>query len=194
MSRPIGFSEGTYRKFLIDAGDIRVDYVNDADPGTLLCATRGGNVFTIEQEIRQMPVDGAHGHIKGDKRIISVTAKLKCNCVEHSPEMWLKALPGAVTTEDTEYIELSRNADISSADYIGNLAIRGVITGSGIDGEYAVLMIKNALCIGNFEASMVDKDEAVITLEFTGHYDPANLDAEPWLMRYPSSALTTAGE
>lgn len=183
----------TYRQLLIDAGDIRVGYTNEASPGTFLCATRGGNTFTIEQEIRQMPVDGAHGPVKGDKRIISVTAKLKANCIEHSPTVWAHALPGATTSVESTYTEVSRNTDISDSDYLTNVAIRGVVTGAGMDGEYAVLLIKNAICVGNFEISMVDKDEAVLPLEFTGHYDASDLDAEPWLLRFPNEALTTGG-
>jgi hypothetical protein len=183
----------TYRQFLIDAGDIRVGYTDEASPGTFLAATRGGNTFTIEQEIRTMPVDGVHGPAKGDKRIISVTAKIKANCVEHSPDLWAMALPGAVTTEEDTYIEVHRNTDIADGDYLTNVAIRGIVSGAGMDGEYAVLLIKNAVCVGNFELSMVDKDEAVFPLEFTGHYDLSDLDSEPWLLRFPTEALTTEG-
>jgi hypothetical protein len=193
MAKPTGIDTQTYRKFLIDSGDVRIGYTSQASPGTLLSATRGGNVFTIEQEIREMPVDGAPGPVKGDKRIIKVMAKLKCNCIEHTPDIWSMALPGSVTTEEAEYTEISRSADISASDYLTNVAIRGVVTGAGIDGEYAILMIKNALCVGNFEVSMADKDEAVVALEFTGHFDPEDLDAEPWLLRYPGEALTTEG-
>jgi hypothetical protein len=193
MSKPTGITKETYRRFLIDSGDVRVAYTNEASPGTLLSATRGGNEFTIETELREMPVDGAPGPVKGDKRIIKVTAKLKVNCIEHSPDIWSKALPGSVTTEETGYTEISRSADIATSDYLTNVAIRGVVTGAGIDGEYAILMIKNALCTGNFEVKMADKDEAVVALEFTGHFDPDDLDAEPWLLRHPNEAMTTEG-
>lgn len=181
----------TYRHMLIDAGDIRVGYTSEASPGTFLSATRGGNTFTIEQEIREMPVDGAPGPCIGSRRIVRVVAKLVANCIEHSAALWVKALPGAGTSDETTYSEITRTRDITDADYMTNVAIRGLVSGEGMSGTYAVLLLKNAISVSNFELAMTDKDEAVYKLELTAHFDADDLDTEPWLLQFP--VMTTEG-
>jgi hypothetical protein len=93
-------------------------------------------------------------------------------------------------TESTAYPDatasthdsLTRTRDIIDADYITNLALVGRISGSN---ENIICICKNALADGNLELGAEDKEESVLELEFTGHFDPEKLDEEPWEIRYP---------
>ena len=73
MSRKHGVTTNTYKKLVIDSGAVYKNYGESGE--ALLGATRGGNTFTIEQEIRNMEVDGAKGSVKGFRRITAV------NCI-----------------------------------------------------------------------------------------------------------------
>ncbi|GAG27044.1 unnamed protein product, partial [marine sediment metagenome] len=95
MTRWHGITDDTYERLIIDSGAVYKDFVSQAVPGTLLGATRGGSTFTIEQEIKDMVVDGAKGPVKGGRRITRVNVKLVCNFIQHSADLWLDAIPGS---------------------------------------------------------------------------------------------------
>jgi len=40
--------------------------------------------------------------------------------------------------------------------------------------------------------SLSDNDEAVNKIKFIGHFDPDDLDAEPWLIRFPNDVNPTS--
>lgn len=185
MARKHGITTNTYKKLVIDSGAVYKNYGLAGE--TLLGATRGGNTFTIEQEIRQMEVDGAKGPVKGDKRIIRVSPQIKANFIEISKDILQLALPGAdvanfPSTGDKTHDEVTRALQIALGDYVDNIAIVGECAGST---GAVVCGIKNALANGNLELGFADGDESVIAITFTGHFDTSDLDAEPWFIRYP---------
>jgi len=74
--------------------------------------------------------------------------------------------------------------DIADADYITNVAIVGNVSGK----TYPVIcIIDNALADAGFSLALAPRDEAVPAVIFTGHYDPSDLDTEPWRVRWPNS-------
>lgn len=74
--------------------------------------------------------------------------------------------------------------DIADADYITNVAIVGNVSGK----TYPVIcIIDNALADAGFSLALAPRDEAVPVVIFTGHYDPSDLDTEPWRVRWPNS-------
>ncbi len=86
------------------------------------------------------------------------------------------ATPGTHTT--------ITGGEIANADYITNVAIVGNVSGK----TYPVIcMVKNVLADAGFSLSMAPRDEAVPSIVFTGHYDPTDLDAEPWEVKWPNS-------
>jgi len=197
MGRWHGVNSDTYKRLIIDSGAVYKDFTSQAVPGTLLGATRGGSTFTIEQEIKDMAVDGAKGPVKGSRRITRVNVKLVCNFIEHSADLWEHALPGseyaadfATTIEpvDAYHVEFRRSLEIALADYIDNVVIIGQVTGTD---QAVVCGIKNALADGNFEMAFVDNEETGLTVQFTGHFDPDALDEEPWILWYPEDLTTT---
>lgn len=82
-------------RILIDAGAIYIDFHDVDSPGTLLGATRGGNVVEINRAIRDMNPDGAKGKVKGFRRIESVDAKITANMLEMTAENLRRALAGS---------------------------------------------------------------------------------------------------
>ena len=74
--------------------------------------------------------------------------------------------------------------EIADGDYITNVAIVGNVSGK----TYPVIcIIDNVLADAGFALALAPRDEAVPTIVFTGHYDPDDLDTEPWQIRWPNS-------
>lgn len=175
-----------YGKFIIDSGAVYMNFQSLDNPGTLLGATREGNVFTIEQELRDVPVDGAKGFVKNGRRYIRSNIKLTCHFIEHSLQLWQLAIPGSETTALPEHIKLYRNLSISDEDYVDNIVIIAQISGSDIP---VICGVKNALADSNFEMGSEESNERGLTIEFTAHYDRNNLDNEPFILMYPQELI-----
>jgi hypothetical protein len=80
--------------------------------------------------------------------------------------------------------------NIATSDYCENIALAGNLAGTD---EPIVCIIKNALADGRLQLSVSEKAHAVLPVQFTAHFDPANLDEEPWEIRYPQATTTTTG-
>lgn len=188
-----GITRETVKNFIIDAG--AVYYFSDEDYNTpenwkIMGATRGGNSFTIEQEIRAMEVDGAMGKVKGMDRIINVIPTIVANFIEMSPDQFLRALPGASAVdfpnEDSTHRKITRALEIALSDYIDNIALVGRVNGST---QPFIGIIKNGLAEGNMEITTTHKDESVLAITFQGRFDPDALEEEPWEILYPKQGI-----
>jgi len=84
---------------------------------------------------------------------------------------------GATATHDT-----ITGGDIEDSDYIDNVALVGNISGKD---KAVICMVKNALADAGLSIATAPRDEAVPVIVFTGHFDPADADTEPWEIRYP---------
>lgn len=102
MTAQHGITEATYQRFLIDAGEIRVNYVDVDNPGIRLGATRGGNVFEVVPEYHHAAVDGAKGPVVGEERIERVTVRMRVNVVEIVPWVLSMGLPGSTVAVESE--------------------------------------------------------------------------------------------
>lgn len=184
-----GITTETYERLIIDAGQVRKNYVDENDPGVLLGATRGGSVFAVETELREMPVDGAKGPVKGDKRIIKVTASLECNFIESTTEIFKRILCGSSAVPfESSHDDITRSLQLQASDYLTNVVMIGEVSGSS---EPVILFIENALSDGKLSMSLSDNDETVNKVKFIGHFDPDDLDAEPWKIRFPNDVNPT---
>jgi len=195
MSRYHGITDNTYERFVIDSGEVRMGFVSAADTGVRLGATRGGATFTVETEYKDMQVDGAKGPVQGGRRITKVNVKLSVTFVEWSTDLLKIIQPGSSEALSTAHDVISRSLQLTSSDYLSNVAIIGEV--SDPDAGPAVFVLKRALCTGNFEAAMSDAEEAVVKAEFEGHFSPSDLDTEPWEIWWPHDSnpttTTTAG-
>jgi hypothetical protein len=161
-------------------------FTDFSSPGTLLGATRGGNTFVIEQEIREMEADGAHNPVIGSRRITRVVTKLTVNFIEHTLTQLKYVLPGSASaTFDTAWDEITRTAQIGAADYLADITLVGEVSGTTVGA--VGFKLNNALSDGNFEISLTDKDEGVIAVTFTAHQAPTDLDTEPWSLLWPNT-------
>lgn len=183
MTRQTGITENTPDRYIIDSGAVFLGFTDFDNPGTLLGATSGGSTFTIEQEITELPVDGSHGPVKGCRRITGTKAALTVNLLEHTLANMKLTLAGSTSvTFEVFWDAVQRNAQIQDSDYIDNVTLIGEVSGN----ERAVaIQLKNAIIDSNFELSFIDKEEGVIAVTFTAHFDPADLETEPWVIIWP---------
>lgn len=175
-----GITTETVQRLILDAGAVYASYGETGE--VLIGATREGSTFAIEQDVREIPLDGARGPLKGARRIVEVRAQLTANVLEVGKENIMRILVGSQDTTDVTHDIITRNRDIIDADYLDNVAL--VATVSGRD-EPIVCMVKNVIADGEFSISTADRDEAVVEMQFTGHFDTSELDEEPWEIRFP---------
>ena len=175
-----GITPDTYERLLLDQGLVYVDYGESTQ--RLVGATSGGNKIDISREIRQMKFDGAPGDVKGDKRVVGVTAKLTVNISEFSTENILMANPGASKTTGSTHDAIAVARNIQEGDYFKNVAL--VLAKAGTD-ELFVYKLSNALALNGFSLDAKEKAEGVATIEFTGHYAPNAFTVEPWSISNP---------
>ena len=180
-----GITTETVDKFFVDAGAVYINLGEEDE--RLLGATRGGNSFVLEQDVYEAEIDGSPGPLKGARRIVEVRPRLTTNLIELSAENIRMAIAGsdlAAYPDDSAATHdvITRSRNIIAADYIKNIALVGTISGAD---EPIIILLKNALQDENFEIGTENRGESVVSLQFTGHFDPANMGAEPWEIRYP---------
>lgn len=180
-----GITTETMKNLLLDAGKIVINYMETDERD--LGATMGGNTFDVTAEYKDIRPDGAKGKIKGGRRIVDVAVTLTVNMFEMTKENIMLALPGSESTEVTgppAYSEITRNRNLEDTDYLKNITYIGTISGKN---EPIVITIFNSLNDGSFSLGSEDKNEASTELTFSGHFDPAAMEAEPWEIRYPGA-------
>ncbi len=180
-----GFTTETVKRLLIGAGAVYINY-GEVDQ-RLLGATRGGNEFTVEREIKSIEIDGVRGKAKGMRSLVSENATIKANILEVKKENIRDALVGAGVTANTPtgYDTVATtltSSIIPSTAHFKNVAIVGEISGSA---NPVICIIKNPIGDGNLSIKMEDKNEAVMEVTFSAHYDPADFNAPIWEIRIP---------
>ncbi len=180
-----GITTQTLKRFLIDAGAVYLNYGETSE--RILGATRGGNQFVVEQDVKEIEMDGAKGPVKGGRRIIEVRARIVVNLLEFTADNLKLALAGSEITDYPSSLakthdSITRTRDIIDSDYIGNVALVGDIIGA--DSPF-IGIIKNALAVENMELSTEAREEGVLEVTFEAHFDPDALEDEPWEIRFP---------
>jgi len=124
----------------------------------------------------------------GDYTIVNETGVITFNLedVPKAPNATAEVVTASYTYEtgDPATHDTITGGDIEDSDYIDNVALVGTISGKVKD---VICIVKNALADAGFSFSTAPRDEAVPVIVFTGHYDPADPDTEPWDIRYPRS-------
>jgi hypothetical protein len=138
--------------------------------------TRGGGQFTVEREYRVIEADGDYGPVKGRVRKIRSTPKLTVNALELSASRLETLYPAtAVTAGVLEATDNIENGDYVSVKWIGQTK----------DGRDVIITVNNAINMDNIDLSMVDKEEIVASVTYTGTYDGEDRLAEPWSIEFP---------
>jgi len=185
MARNLGITTETAKRMILDAGAVFINY-GETDE-RLLGATREGSTFVVEQDVREIEVDGLRGPTKGFRRVIEEHVRLTVNLLEMTPENVELALIGSSTTTDGTHDVIKRNLQMSEISYITNIAI--VADYSDGSGQPVIIVINNALMDGEFTLDFTDREESTTELQFTAHFDPeGNLDESPFEIRFPTQA------
>ena len=175
-------SEQVSKRIILDAGVIykNVKFEDGAfTAGEFLGATQGGNEFLLENEVRQIAVDGVKGSFKGLKVKETCAPKLKVNLLELTAKNLAMAIAGShLDTDSSDVYDIITGKNCISLDeYIDNIAFvtkYGACCGDN-SGKPVVILIENVLQIDSLSMKTTDKGEVVIPLTFEGHYDVDNV-------------------
>lgn len=197
--RTTGVSTSTNNSLIIDAGAVYIN-LGLADE-RLLGATSGGNEFVVETEFRTPEIDSMYGPLMGSTRKVSAAARLTVNLIELNEDSFGLAIAGSDIVAESapaaivagaplgtaaagSHMRITRRRKLTLADYIENIAIVGEVSGKT---ENIIIMLDNALALGNLELGFEDRGEVVLPVEFTAFYDPDDPLTEPWRIYYPTA-------
>ena len=172
----------TANRMILDAGALYKDY---GGTPVLIGATKGGAVWTVERDDREVEVDGARGPIVGLVRKVRETARLEVTLVEISLQTLQDLLGDAVVASDGTHKTITPDLTIADSDYDDNIAL--VATSSG-SSDPVVLSLLNALHRGEWSITTVDKEEAGLSLIFVAHYAIAAVETVPYEILLPIGA------
>lgn len=191
--RKTGYSDKTSKRYVINAATIYtgVEYkVDGGFTGDLMGATSGGVTLNIEQEYRDIEVDGTgHVKVKGNKVLESANGTVTANMKEITAETIRRSLNGSIKeVTDAEapigYKLIESKRYVEDSDYIENIAVVGRLSGTS---QPVIAILDNALCTSGLELGTEDNDEAVIEQVYEAHasVEQLNADEMPWRIYYP---------
>ncbi len=198
-----GYRDITNDVIMVDSGaiyfsnaDKEIDSLVESD-FSLFGALQGGSTFEVDTSYRDIDIDGIKGSAKGAKIKDEVSVMISGDLMEHTLENYLKALPGAYTSDwpdsDPTHDLIERDCNLALEDYVNYVALVGYLgedCSVGTADEPFIFMLKNALNQSTVSIELADEAEGLIPVEFHGHYDPDNPDTEPWAIAHPKDVTT----
>lgn len=193
--RVTGATTESTSRFVLDSAAVYIDY---EEPGErTLGATQEGATFNVEQTIRQVPIDGFRGPVKGARRVTEETARITASILEMTSENMARIITGSAVTDHTAdgetnptHNQVQRMSDLPNAgDYATNVALVGRVQGSG---QPIVIILFNALSDGEIEMETTDQEEGAIEVQFTAHFDLSDPDTAPYALRFPQDVDAVA--
>lgn len=201
--RKTGYTNKTSERYIINAATVYtgVKYVQvEGFTGDLHGATSGGVTLTIEQEYRDIEVDGTgHVKVKGNKVLESANATITANMKEITAETIRRSLNGSIADASANeapegYKIIKSKRYLEDADYLENIAIAGRLSGTS---QPVIAILDNALCTSGLELGTEDNNEAVVEQTYEAHAteEQLNSDEMPWRIYYPDvEKSTTPGD
>jgi hypothetical protein len=146
--------------------------------------TRGGSVFAVEREFRNIEADCDRGPVKGRQLIDTEIARLTVNALEpFSSDEIQRYYPGlTIDTSGAEYDEMTGTLSIAAGDYN-----QVQFVGKTKDGKAVTIQVDNAINMENLEWSLEEKAEVVPSLGFTATYTEDARNTPPWRVRFAKS-------
>lgn len=189
-----GYSSKTAERYLMDAGavykNLTFDAVTGEASGTLLGATNGGNEFVIEQETREIEVDGVKSRTKGGTILVREDANLTVNLKELTADNVALAIAGSVVgvSEIAGYKEITGKGRIDIADYTDSIALVSRLSGSD---KPVIIVLNNVLSMEGFTLPTEDEGEATVALNLGAHYDidEAGNEVTPYTIYWPEEVV-----
>lgn len=157
---------------------IVLGYGTFAIGATDIAVTRGGGTFKVIKTNKEIIADGDYGPVEGRIRVDGSRCELMMNTLEVISANLTKFYPATAldTTTVAGTATLTGTLDIIAADYNATVTWTGVTD----DGKAVIIEVENAINLGDLDWSMVDKDEIVPQITYTGTYDAAARTTEPW--------------
>ncbi len=191
-----GVTSNTSKHLQLDAGAFLKNYDPTQDTWAtakatkLIGATAGGGSFAAVPVIRRIEVDGVKGATKGFEALDEWQVTMTANVKELTADLLKMALatgsyagaksPSSETSNN--YNKITASNELADSNYLTNITWVGRLSGSSIP---VIIVLKNALCTNGLTLTTQDKNEGVVALTLTGHYDPSNLDDPPFEIYYP---------
>ena len=124
---------------------------------TAIGLTRGGGVFSVEREYRQIEADGDYGPVKDRIRLIKEVAKLNMKNLEVVPantDDYFPAMSASATSGSTTSTLTSRSftTNITTDDYQWAQWV-----GYSKAGRQVLITLQNAINLENISWNLVDK-------------------------------------
>lgn len=182
-------------KYIFDAGVIYKDVTFATDGSfeqyTYLGETSGGTTLTIEQEYRDIEVDGRHVATKDGVVKVTESAMISTSIKTANPENLKMALIGAIDTSNLNYDIITSKQEVESTDYITNVVLvarYGKDNPLDLQGKLAIVVLDNVLNMNGLNMEMADDGEAVFEVELKAHADSNILDTRitPFEIRIPN--------
>ena len=167
----------------IGAGVVYYKYAAGIE--TMLAPTRGGNSFVVDQEVKIVERDGARGKEKGLRWITRKDATLTVNLMNLEQDNIKLALCGDDQDSGTDAITAVAGR-IPVADYLEYVKL----VGETLNGDLKEIILYNGLADGGFELSMTDRDEGVVSIEFSAHWDPEDDTKDLYKIQQASAPST----
>jgi len=145
--------------------------------------TRGGSVFNPGRTLREIPVDGSLGPVKGYVRRERSAPTLTVNALEITEENVEVALAGADNVTKNAFQKIT-GGEIADDDYIDNVAIATTLKGSETP---IVIVLHNVMVMNAPEWTLTDQNEMVLSIVFTGHTTVEAPNTEAFAIYHPGT-------
>jgi len=152
-------------------------FINDVVIGL----TRGGGKFITERELREVVADGDRGPVKGRIEVDREVPKITVRALEMLNPVDMKKLYPAMSYDDITK-KLTSTLEIADEDYVD---VRW--EGKNKKGEKVIITVNNAINMNGIEWELVDKEEVVPEVEYTGAYLEETRDVVPYSIEWPDS-------
>lgn len=178
-----GITEDTPKNIPFGPGAVYKNLVYDATTkkwtGDVLCATKDGSKFSIVPNIVPLELDGANVAFVGSDIKVGETATMEINVAEYKNELIANAVIGEVEIDGkaTDYEVITTKENISTGDYISNLAFVGLTATK----TPIVVIFEKALCTSGLESEHKPKSQGGYSLKFEARATDmtGNLDKLP---------------
>ena len=155
---------------------------------TAIGLTRGGGVFSVEREYRQIEADGDYGPVKDRIRLIKEVAKLNMKNLEVVPantDDYFPAMSASATSGSTTSTLTSRSftTNITTDDYQWAQWV-----GYSKAGRQVLITLQNAINLENISWNLVDKEEIINELTYQATYIETARNTAPWKVYFTTTS------
>ena len=168
-------------------------YPTTVSTGIEIGLTRGGGEFTLTREIRQIDADGDYGPVLGRMRKTRVEPTLTVRALEILPANAVRFYAGtACSSAIGTFALMGSTAGISVFGTTSTAeGFLRMVTWAGETkaGRDAVVYLYNPVNLeGDNTWELIDKEEVVPEIKFTGTYRSTGRNDEPWRISWVTTS------